>query len=799
MNRTIVTLITATVAACVVHAEKVASISVESVGPGKVNEAEVLARCRVKAGAEYAPSACSRDVKALRDSGEYEDITVRASQGNDGIDLVFAIRRKPVFHGPLKVTGNDYWGESKIAKFAELKDGFACGAADLAAAAGRVRREYLKKSFPDVKVTPVSEAIPGSDGGISVTLQIVEGERRKIGSFGFTGNLSVDADDLRTVIDVYPWWNPIGWFTDEPVTEQDFAEARDKISALYRDKGFLDVDVSLPIEEKGEDGKISRVFTIREGTKYTVGKMSVTGVTKYPADAALAANKSLAGGDVAGAAAMAAAAHDIEVFCGSGTNALAETRVDVHRVPSESDPTVLDIVFAVEEGVPVTINRVLIRGNDYTKDKVIRREISLSPGDPMLSDLAERSQRRLENLRYFERVRYYLEKTDVPSFVAQNGATNEYRDLVFEVAEKNTGNFMVGIGASSVDSVYGYAEISESNFDILHPWRFRGGGQKARALVQAGPRVQTYEVSITEPHLFDRLLELTVEGYRRQRWYDDYDIIRNGASVTLAYPVKFWPTWRTFGRLGVRASAEFIQFDDVEDDRFYTADMDPEDSEPRRLFKEEEDKYGDNWEVPFRLFWEDDTRDSFIFAKRGHRISLYGDVVTGDNEYWRAGFNYRQYLTVWKRYGHVVSFGLRGETVDAFSGHQLPIYDREFLGGPRSIRGVEYREIAPRVYRSLRDKKHDYAPWGGQTSWCMNLEYAVPVVKFVRVAGFTDLGSVGEDEFDLDNDWFCWSVGVGLRLDLPQFPIRLDFAVPVTDPDEGVDEQVFSFTVGYDF
>ena len=169
----------------------------------------------------------------------------------------------------------------------------------------------------------------------------------------------------------------------------------------------------------------------------------------------------------------------------------------------------------------------------------------------------------------------------------------------------------------------------------------------------------------------------------------------------------------------------------------------------------------------------------------------------GDNSYWRTGFRYRHYWTAVKKWGHVLQWGLRGETLDDFSGG-LPIYDKLFLGGSRSIRGVDFREIAPRVYS--RENKHGhYVPWGGQTSWCATMEYSVPVVKMVRIAAFTDLGSVGEDEFDLDTDWFCWSVGLGLRLDLPQFPIRLDFAVPVVDPDEDVDEKVFSFSIGYDF
>jgi outer membrane protein assembly factor BamA len=127
----------------------------------------------------------------------------------------------------------------------------------------------------------------------------------------------------------------------------------------------------------------------------------------------------------------------------------------------------------------------------------------------------------------------------------------------------------------------------------------------------------------------------------------------------------------------------------------------------------------------------------------------------------------------------------------------MPIYNRFFLGGPRNIRGVEFREIAPWIY-SQKGKKGKHVPWGGQTLWYMNLEYTIPLVKFLRFAAFSDLGSVGEDDWDFDTDYFCWSAGVGLRIDLPQFPIRLDVATPI-DKKSGTDREVFSFTIGYDF
>lgn len=790
MKRLLLTTALVFMGAAAVHAAKVASVAVKLADGTDDNVGDVIARCQVKAGDEYDAAQCARDVQALRDTNEFEDISVRATQGEKGVDVVYIVVRKVRFVGPMVVKGCDYWGESKIAKLSELKDGYAYGEADFAAAAAKIRDEYRKKFFAQATVTPVVEPIPGSPGSVTVTMVIDEGPRVKIHKFAFDGNEAFSGKELRATFNQYPWWNPLGWFSDVPATELAFAEARDKVEEFYRNHGYLDVEVSLPEAEVRSDGRTDRVFQVKEGPQYKVGTMTVTGVKQYPAESVLNAVKGLQTGDSAGQLALDDAAHDIEVYCGSGVKALTDTRVTVRRIPRGDDTNTLDIEFVVEEGVPVVIRNVVIRGNDYTKDKVIRREIALSPGDPMLADRAERSKRRLENLRYFERVRYYLET--VEGGEARDGRPEE-RDLVYELAEKNTGNFLVGIGAGTESSVFGQVELSESNFDLFSPWRFRGAGQKGRITVQAGPRVQTYEASVTEPWFLDRQLELTVDAYRRQRWFDDYDIIRSGASVTLSYPVKFWPTWEACGRLGATLSAEYIEFDDVDHGYFW----DDRRQDRYQLLKEEEDKYGDSWEIPLRVFWADDTRDKFIFPTRGHKVNIYGDIVGGDNEYWRAGFNFRQYFTVWRKYGHVFQIGLRAETVDEFSG-ELPIYDRLFLGGSRSIRGVDFREIAPRIY-AHENKKGKYVPWGGQTSWCMNMEYSVPVVKVLRLAVFSDLGSVGEDEFDFSDDWFCWSVGVGVRLDLEQFPIRLDFATPIVDPDEDVDEKVFSFSIGYDF
>lgn len=789
----------------VAFAADVTDVKIKALDGFGGDTSSVASRCQTAVGKPYDPITVTRDVEALKNSGEFEDISADAQRNAAGVEVTFLVKRKMRFAGPLVVQGNEEFSESKVSKEADLKDGYLYGDADFAAAAAKVRLAYQKKDFPDAKVIYKTDVISGND--VTVTFIVDEGREQAVGKYVFEGadhavDVSVwrkispyaelDADlidvaELHDAVGDFPWWNPIGWFTDRLVTKDQQAQCCEKLAAVYRNHGYLDVQVTGPERVPTDDGKANIVFKVLEGPQYKIGTSSIKGLTRYPEDAVKEKSNLPGPGVIAAENILDDAAHRIEVTIGSGDSGLADTRVAIKRIPTD-DPSTVNIVYQVSEGVPVVINEVQIRGNDYTKDKVIRREIALGPGDRMLADRAERSQRRLENLDYFSRVRYYLEPTDKGK--AADGA--EYRNLVYEVEEKNTGSFMVGVGASTVDSVYISAEVNQNNFDLFAPSKlFRGAGQKGRVYVAWGPRYQSAEIGFVEPHLFNRLLELSVDIYRRLRWYDEYDLIRTGAQAALTYPVKFWPTWEAFGRLGIGLSGEYIEFDEVDDGCYAYG------NKTGQLYKDEEREYGDAFEPVVHLFWLKDSRDNFRIPTRGHRTKLYADVAPAcDNQYWRLGLNHRSYFNAWKRFNHVFMVGLRAETIDAFS-DEVPIYNRMFLGGPRSIRGIRYRYVAPMAQRA--DGRDSYTPWGGQTLFCMNFEYTIPIVKMFRFALFSDLGSVGEDTFDLDfSDTFAWTGGVGLRLDLPMFPIRLDFAVPFKEP-EHAEKEVFSFLVGYDF
>jgi outer membrane protein insertion porin family len=334
-----------------------------------------------------------------------------------------------------------------------------------------------------------------------------------------------------------------------------------------------------------------------------------------------------------------------------------------------------------------------------------------------------------------------------------------------------------------VDSVFVFAKVTQRNFDLFNPSNgFRGGGQRASASVEAGTRRQTVDLSWTQPWLFDMPLSFTVNAYRKMRWYDHYDEIRTGTAFTLSWKPNPIPS--PFGdiqldRIGVRYTLEQVTFDDADDGTWYTASGTP------FSFEDLDDAINSK----FRFFWNENHRNRPYFPTAGWESDVYAEVgVAGDAKDYGFGFFATKWWNPWS--DHVVMTRFRFDTVEAYSG-EVPIFDRFFLGGGRTVRGFEFRDGGPKAYNG-----DDHVGIGGQTRWCATLEYTIPLVSSLGFAVFTDMGSAGEDFCDLGGD-LLWSVGCGLRLNLPGFPIRLDVAAPITNDDD-TEEETLTFWIGAD-
>src|SRR5204862_4154045 len=169
----------------------------------------------------------------------------------------------------------------------------------------------------------------------------------------------------------------------------------------------------------------------------------------------------------------------------------------VLRIPNTETGT-MDLEFKIEEGQRSYIEKIEIRGNTKTKDKVIRRELAVSPGEVFDMVRVKLSKERLEGLQYFTpgKVQTSVEPTDVPNL----------KNLIVDVEEGPSGNFYFGAGFSSIDQLFGYVGMTQGNFDLFNPPYFTGGGQKLRLQATIGTRQENYELIFVEPWFLNRKL-----------------------------------------------------------------------------------------------------------------------------------------------------------------------------------------------------------------------------------------------------------------------------------------------------
>ena len=726
-------------------------------------------------------SAISADVKALLASPDFSkaDAAIGQDEKGDWV-VVYTVSRRPQLAEDPAIDGLD--GALRMGKAQdalELKRLERVDNAIASAAAGRLRAKLAKEGYVDAKVVPELRyaEVPGY---AYLSFHVTPGAQRKIHNYLFEGNTIFDHDTLASAFGWKPIWNPISWFTDFPVTNEKLDDARAAVLGVYTDAGYLDAEVSAPelrpIDGK-EEGHCDAVFHIEEGRLYHVGSIKVEGAKVYPATAleAAAQNELNQRGTVATAATLQALRSAVEMYYGS--RGYVDTYANSTIVP-EGDNAVINITYHMTEGEQVHVRNIEIRGNTVTQDKVIRRELAIQPGELYDQRLVERSEARIRNLNYFQ------DESGVTAYTVKTATPGE-RDLVFNVREKPTMETAFGVGISTVDNVFVHASVVQPNFDLFNPSNgFRGGGQRASARAEIGNRRQTIDLSWTQPWLFDVPLSFTVNGYRRLRWFDHYDEVRTGAAFTFSWKPMAIPT--PFGdlqmdRLGVKYTLEKVDYHDADEGVWYTAAGDP------FSFTNQED--GINSKL--RLFWSEEHRNRPFFPTAGWNSLVYTEVgVGGDAKDYGLGFTFNHYFSPWL--DHIIHTRFRFDTVEDYSG-SVPMFDRYFAGGARTIRGFEFRDGGPKAYQQ-RGKGGDHVAIGGQTLWCASLEYSIPLTSILRFAVFTDIGAVGDDFCDFGGD-LLWSAGCGLRLDLPKFPIRLDVAKPITNDDD-TEEEVFTFSLG---
>ena len=813
------------------EAPTVRAVEVQYSGPATVSKESILAHMRTAVGQPYSDSVVEEDIRDLYKMGVIQNVRIFAQPQQDGVKVIVAVQTRQILR-ELVIDGAHRVSAKKLRKEISVKLNAPVNEDELQKARQKIIDSYQSRGFTDIAVDFRVEPIDASRGTARAIYTVSEGVRGAVKRIEFQGNEHFSDRILRKQMKTRG--KTMISFVDKSgrLDEVQLQQDLDSVKEFYQNHGYIDVEVQ-EISRERKKGPLIITLGVREGPQYHVNKLSFAGY-KQTTEEKLRKVVKMKEGEIYSPKQLHDDAKSIADNYGSGGY------VDLVIVP-QGTPTgagLIDVNYKIEEGNRSFVERINIIGNTRTKDKVIRREIGVAPGDVFNTVRVDTTKKRLENLGYFTKVETYPEDTQVEG----------RKDLVVQVEEKRTGSINFGAGYSTIDNLIGFVELTQSNFDITNWPGLTGGGQRFRAKAQVGAERKDFTMSLTEPYFLDRRLSVSGTAFYSEANYlsSVYDQRNYGFSLEARKPIYLW----IYGVLGYS-----LQNYDIYN---LSSSISPEIAAQAGTTTQSM--------VTGSLVW--DHRDNPFLTRRGERVSLTsyvaGGELGGDVQIYGFDFQATKYVRVWK---DVILLGdVEASTVDVWDqpefkdfrtfGHILgtdgkptadqpisyfesvpnvPIFDRLYLGGSNNLRGFRFRDVGP--------LDSDKQPIGGQSMARATVEVSFPIVEKARGAFFYDCGFVNPDAWDFSPDTlgiphgpngiatilhnqfgvpggnasspvpssvvnsigprktfdaFASDFGVGLRLDLPIGPLRLDYGFPIDSGSHGKSGHL-NFSVGYQF
>jgi outer membrane protein insertion porin family len=735
----------------------VRSIDVQYAGASTVSKEKILANMRTRVGKPYSEQVVEEDIRNLYNTGNISNVRIFGEPLADGVKVIVVLQSKSQVT-EVRVQGAVKIKEKDIKKKISAKVGDTLNEANLEADKQKIIDLYSGKGFNEVDVSYTTN-VDEKTGKATVLFTINEGGKSKIRSVNFQGNNSIKRAELAKVTKtqhkgLLNLFSSTAGKLNADMLEEDATAIKD----LYQSKGFIDVVVAPPRVDR-TDGHVDVTFIITEGPKYHVGKVTYNGVKVLTVDEITKKVKIKPGGVYSPQGVRADVKSIQDVY---GSHGYVDFQAGANSIPAP-DHT-FDVIFNMDEGVQSYLEHINISGNVRTQDKVIRREFALTPGDVFNTVRVDASKQRLMNLNYFAKVETYPEDTLIPG----------RKDLNVLVEEKRTGSFNFGAGFSSIDSLLGFAEITQGNFDVTRWPYFTGGGQKFRIRVQYGVEREDFIMSLTEPYFLDRPIAVGGEFFFSKMDYisTEYNELRFGFDLTARKKLGEFLSGRAEYQI------QRIGIDDVADD-----------ASPQI---QSQNYYA--WESKLSVGLTYDTRDSVFLSRKGMRIDLSAYVVGGPlggmTDIYGFDLEATKYLLL--PWDSILTFKGEVATVSNWDGDpQVPLWDRLYLGGANNLRGFIFHQVGP--------KDNTAEPLGGDSLAYFTLEYTFPIIDKVRFAVFYDVGFVNAGTYSFGTDNVNSDYGIGLRLDLPIGPIRIDYGIPLQKDNVTGSGGQFNFNIGYQF
>ena len=739
-----------TVVAQVFSGGAIRDIRVE--GVQRIEPTTVRSYLAVQAGDPFDPDRIDQSLKALFATGLFADVVLK----REGDTLVVAVVENPIINR-IAFEGNRRIEKDNLEKEIQLRPRVVYTRTRVQNDVQRILDIYRRQGRFAATVEP--KIIQLDQNRVDLIFEINEGERTGVRRITFVGNEKFSDGSLREAIQTKEsaWWRFLS--SDDNYDPDRLNYDRDLLRRFYLREGYADFRVVSAVAELTPDREDFFItFTVEEGERYRFGKVNI--------DTSL---KALDPEQVRGAVTTREGdwynAQEVENTINKLTTAVGDLQyafVDVRpRIMRNREDQSIDITYEIVEGPRVFVERIDVGGNVRTLDKVVRREMLVVEGDPFSATKLRRSEQRIKDLGYFDRVNVTTAEGSAPDRTVVN----------VEVTEQATGEISIGAGYSTSDGPLADFSIRERNL--------LGRGQDLRFGATVSGRRQEYDISFTEPYFLDRDLSAGVDLFRITRDYQDessFDEKNTGFALRLGYPL----TENLRQRLYYQLQSTRIDQVPVTASRYI---QDQKGGRVTSLIGQE-------------LLY--DRRNSRLVPTDGYYVRLTNDFagLGGNARFLRNRLGAGYYLPLFDE-DWVLS--TTGEVGYIFGlGKDVFLSDRFFIGGD-TLRGFSTAGIGPRDL-STGDALGGTRYIRGSVE--MSFPLGVPEEFGLKGHAFSDFGTLGKvdinDPVVVDRDALRVSIGTGLSWRSPFGPIRLDFALPIRK--ESYDKtEVFRFSFGTRF
>ena len=722
--------------------DKIARIDIA--GNHKIGADAIKQQLRSKAGNPLNEEDITADIKAIFKMGLFVDVSASVTTESQGKVITFTVVEKGLI-SEIRLIGNKALDKDDILGAMTVKTRQSLNQEKIKEDIQKIKALYDTKGYYNAEITDRLEKDGQKD--MVLILDIKENNRVYIRSITFEGNEAFSTKELVKMMTTTER-TLLGFITDTGILQtQQLKQDIQKLNAFYFNNGFINAQIGEPVITHDAKGIYVKIL-VKEGKRFKIGKAEISGdYLEKPRTDLLVQLKTKTGNNYDREAIL----KDIEMIT-TAANDEGYAHADVNpKIVTHEKEQLVDLDFQLAKGELVHIARISISGNTTTRDKVIRRQLSIVEGDLYSSSKLKNSYAGLNQLRYFEEVDFQTEK-----------APDNKMDINIRVKEKNTGMFMVGAGYSAVDQAVIMAQIVQQNF--------LGYGQTLSLKASLGSTTNNYELSFTEPWLFDLPLWCKADLWKYTKEYDSYTLDTKGFGVTLGYPI--WN--RITGYVGYKLSMDDIQ------DVGSTASSYIMAQEGKRTTSS----------MTFTLAY--DTTNDNMFPSKGIKASASvqhaGTPLGGNTNFTKySGVVAGYYPLFWD-----IVFGAKGRIGYLQNNddrdEDLPIYERYVLGGINSLRGLRY--VGP-----TNPGTSDVI--GGTTMLNFSLELVFPLIKDAGMKGvlFYDAGNTWNGGYYVDD--LRMTCGAGIRWYSPIGPLRLEYGY-VLDRKGLNDESTgrFEFTIG---